>query len=79
MKMRPLGDGLEIPAGGSAKLQTGGNHLMFMKLREPMEVGQLRWVILEFEKAGKIQIENAGRVPRESLVQESLLMLSDTC
>ena len=57
MKMRPLAGGIKIPAGESVVLKKGGEHLMFMKLREQMEVGQLRKVILTFEKAGEIVIE----------------------
>lgn len=57
MRMRPLKDGVEIPAGGEATLRAGGDHLMFMKLNEQMEAGQLRKVTLVFEKAGSLDIE----------------------
>ncbi len=57
MRMRPLKDGVEIPAGGEATLRAGGDHLMFMKLNEQMEAGQLRKVTLVFEKAGQLEIE----------------------
>jgi len=57
MRMRPLKDGIEIPAGEKAVLKTGGDHLMFMKLNEQMEAGQLRKVTLVFEKAGSVDVE----------------------
>ena len=57
MRMRPLKDGVEIPAGGEATLRSGGNHLMFMKLNEQMEAGQKRKVTLVFEKAGQLEVE----------------------
>lgn len=56
MRMRPLKDGIEIPAGGEVSLQKGGDHLMFMELSEPMQVGELRDVTLVFEKAGEVKI-----------------------
>jgi len=57
MRMRPLKDGVEIPAGGEATLRSGGDHLMFMKLNEQMEAGQMRKVTLKFEKAGELDVE----------------------
>lgn len=57
MRMRPLKDGVEIPAGGEATLRAGGDHLMFMKLNEQMEAGQMRKVTLVFEKAGELEVE----------------------
>ena len=56
MRMRPLQDGIVIPAGGEAKLAKGGDHMMFIKLNEPMQAGELRDVTLVFEKAGEVKI-----------------------
>ena len=56
MRMRPLKDGVEIPAGEEIALKQGGNHLMFMKLSEQMQVGEMRDVTLVFEKAGEVKI-----------------------
>lgn len=56
MRMRPLKEGIEIPAGGEVSLQKGGNHLMFMKLSEQMQAGELRDVVLSFEKAGELKV-----------------------
>jgi copper(I)-binding protein len=57
MKMRPLADGIEIKPGETVTLKKGGLHLMFMKLKEQMEVGQMRKAILTFEKQGSVEID----------------------
>ena len=57
MRMRQLKDGVEIPADGQITFQKGGDHLMFMKLFEQMQVGEMRDVILIFEKAGEVKIK----------------------
>lgn len=57
MKMRQLKDGLEIPAGETVELKSGGYHLMLMKPAKPYVEGEKVPVTLEFEKAGKIDME----------------------
>lgn len=57
MKMRQLEDGLEIPAGATVELKPGGFHVMFMKLAERLNAGELRKATLTFEKAGTIELE----------------------
>ena len=56
MTMRSLENGLLIPAGETVALKRGAEHLMFMKLAEPMLEGETRMVTLEFEKAGKVEV-----------------------
>ena len=56
MKMRPLPDGLEIPAGESVKLAPGGLHVMFMKLTGPLKQGEMVKATLTFEKAGSVDV-----------------------
>lgn len=56
MKMRQIAGGLEIPAGGSVELKPGGFHVMFMQLSEPLVEGEERQVVLEFMKAGKVEV-----------------------
>ena len=53
MKMRPLENGIAIPAGGMVTLQKGADHLMFMQLQEPINLDQSYEITLIFEKAGK--------------------------
>lgn len=59
MKMLPLHDGLEIPAGGSVSLEPGSYHLMLMGLETPLVEGERRSITLEFEKAGSIDVDLA--------------------
>ncbi|WP_338721814.1 copper chaperone PCu(A)C [Devosia sp. XK-2] len=57
MKMRPLTDGLVIPAGETVILQPGGNHLMFMGLTQALVEGETVPVTLTFEKAGSVVVD----------------------
>jgi copper(I)-binding protein len=57
MKMRPLSAGLEIKPGQTVELKPGSFHVMFMELKAPLEKGQRVKGTLEFEKAGKIEVE----------------------
>lgn len=59
MTMRPVEGGLEIPAGGSVALEPGSYHLMFMGLATRPVEGESFPATLEFEKAGKIEVEFA--------------------
>ena len=49
MKMRQLKNGLVIPAGGHARLEPGGNHLMFMGLSAPLLAGIQHAITLHFD------------------------------
>ena len=57
MKMRPLNDGLEIKPGATVKLEPGGYHLMLMDLKKPLAKGDKLKAQLQFEKAGKVDVE----------------------
>ncbi|WP_441278565.1 DUF1775 domain-containing protein [Tardiphaga sp. 172_B4_N1_3] len=57
MKMRPLNEGLEIKPGATVKLEPGGYHLMLMDLAKPFAKGDKVKAQLQFEKAGKVDIE----------------------
>jgi hypothetical protein len=59
MKMRPLGNGLEIPPGKTITLSPGGLHVMFVDLNQPLKQGDKIPATLEFAKAGKVQVEFA--------------------
>ena len=56
MTMRPLDDGLAIPPDGTVTLAPGGDHIMFVGLTAPFEEGQRIPVSLNFERAGKIDV-----------------------
>jgi len=57
MKMRPAEDGLEIKPGESVALKPGGNHMMFLSLKHPLEQGQTVKVTLKFDRAGTIDVD----------------------
>jgi copper(I)-binding protein len=57
MKMRPVEGGLEIKPGESVALKPGGNHMMFLALKHPLEQGQTVKVTLKFDHAGTIDID----------------------
>ena len=56
MKMRPLAEGLEIPAGETVVLAPGGFHIMFMGLKQALVEGETITVTLTFEKAGAVDV-----------------------
>ena len=54
--MAPV-DVIEIPPGGTVKLEHGGYHVMFMGLMGTLTEGELRKATLIFERAGRVEIE----------------------
>jgi copper(I)-binding protein len=56
MKMRPLPNGLEIKPGETVELKSGGYHLMFMDLKQPLKQGDTLKATLQFEKAGSLNV-----------------------
>ncbi|MGN6468570.1 MAG: copper chaperone PCu(A)C [Rhizobiaceae bacterium] len=63
MVMRPVEGGLEIPAGGTVELKPGHLHLMFMEVKEPFRKGETIPLTLEFEKAGKVDVQMPVEAP----------------
>ncbi|MEQ1900059.1 MAG: copper chaperone PCu(A)C [Devosia sp.] len=57
MKMAPLEGGLEIPAGGSAVLEPGGNHVMMEGIDQSFEEGECVRIVLHFENAGELAVD----------------------
>lgn len=57
MKMMRIDKGIEIGAMKEHTLVRGGEHIMFMGLKEPFENGKIIPVTLLFEKAGEVNIE----------------------
>lgn len=56
MTMRPLMDGLEIPAGESVELKPGGYHIMLIGLTGDLMPGKSFDLTLTFEQAGEITV-----------------------
>lgn len=58
-KMRPVEGGLEIKPGATVELKPGSFHVMLVGLKQPLAKGQKVKATLEFEKAGKVDVEYA--------------------
>jgi hypothetical protein len=57
MRMRPVAGGLEIKPGETVALAPDGNHVMFVGLKAPLVQGRAVKVTLQFEKAGKVDVD----------------------
>lgn len=56
MRMRPLVNGLEIPANQGAELRPGGKHVMLLNVAAPLTAGQAVEVTLILEQAGRVTL-----------------------
>lgn len=56
MEMRQV-DAIELPAGKTVELKPGGQHVMFIGLKQPLALGSKVPVTLKFEKAGEVKVE----------------------
>jgi len=59
MKMRQLKDGLTIAPGATVELKPGSYHIMLVNLTRPLAKGERIKASLNFEKAGKADVEFA--------------------
>lgn len=59
MTMRPVADGVEIPAGETVTLEPGNIHLMFVGLKQPAKQGERFKGTLTFEHAGSVEVDYA--------------------
>ena len=50
--MRPVDNGLQIPAGGSASLRPGGTHVMISGLMAALREGDTLKLTLRFDRSG---------------------------
>ena len=57
MKMRPVKGGLEIKPGTTVELKPQAAHVMLVGLKNQLQQGQHVKATLEFEQAGKVEIE----------------------
>lgn len=56
MQMRPVPDGIPIPAKGTVTLEPAGYHLMLMGLKAPLAKGSTFTASLAFEHAGTVDV-----------------------
>ena len=64
MKMRRL-DGLDLPAGQTVKLAPGGNHIMLLDIRKPLQPGERVRLTLVVQQKGK-----TTKIPVDAEVRE---------
>ncbi|CAM5221631.1 hypothetical protein ARD30_08045 [Bosea thiooxidans] len=57
MTMRPMEQGVEVPAGAKVEFKPGGYHIMFMELKQQLNQGEMMKGTLTFEKAGSVDVE----------------------
>ncbi len=57
MRMRPIPDGVLVPAHGVVTLAPGGYHLMFFTPKRPFKIGDRAPVTLRFEHAGALRVK----------------------
>ena len=57
MRMRPLADGLAIPANATTTLEPGGYHIMLIGLVEDLTEGDIYDLTLTFEHAGDVTVQ----------------------
>ncbi len=64
MRMRELED-LPLAPGASLEMKPGGgNHLMLMQLKKPLAEGDTFPLTLEFERAGKVEVNVVVQTPK---------------
>ena len=63
MRMRPVPDGLEIPANGSLTLEPGSYHLMLMDLQRNLNAGDTITLTLNFESGKQLTVTAEVRAP----------------
>ena len=57
MRMRPLPDGIAVPAGATTSLRPGGNHIMLIGLKAPLVEGTMVPLTLNFARAGAVKVQ----------------------
>ena len=63
MRMRPLTQGLELPAGTAVQLKPGGYHLMLMDLKVPLQKDSTIPITLSLRDSKGVQSTQELRVP----------------
>jgi len=57
MQMLEVKEGFPVPAHGMHALKRGGDHVMFLGLKQPLKDGDVVEVTLTFEQAGEMTVE----------------------
>ena len=56
MKMRQV-EKIDIPAGGETALEPGGIHVMLIGLKQPLDLGQIVAITLNFDDGSSTQVQ----------------------
>lgn len=67
MKMSELPDGIVIPAGKTVALKPKTLHVMFLDVKEKLEVGEEFSGTLTFEKAGTVRVDFEVAAPNAEM------------
>lgn len=62
MQMKEMDGGFVIPAGGSLELKPGAEHLMLMKMRQPIKAGEMVPFMLITSDGGQLRFNAMGKV-----------------
>ena len=57
MTMRPLDNGVDVPAGAKVEFKPGGYHIMFMDLKQQLKQGEMMKGMMTCENAGTVDVE----------------------
>ncbi len=57
MQMKPVPEGFVVPGNGEHALARGGDHVMMMGLKAPLNTGDTISLTLTFERAGVVTVE----------------------
>ena len=71
IEMRPLDNGVALPAGATMVLKPRGYHLLLQGVKEPLAKGSTLPITLTFEKAGTVAVDFAVEEP--GLIGEAIL------
>ncbi|GGH15000.1 hypothetical protein GCM10007036_14680 [Alsobacter metallidurans] len=55
-RMREMANGLPLPANSEVTLKAGGDHIMFVDLKQPLKAGDKIAATLVFEHAGQVEV-----------------------
>lgn len=62
MRMRPV-EGVDVPAGGSVKLEPGGIHLMLLDMKRDLTPGGALTLTLTFASGVQLEVSASVRAP----------------
>ena len=72
MKMRPVENGIDIPAGKTIHLAPSGYHVMLVGLNAPLTADSMFEITLVFQNAGKQTIKGMAMLPSDLKVGDHL-------